>query len=169
MMSNQRIVAKWYTVATLLLSAHNLIAADPVPIHWTTTATTATLPLTKGSKVVAKVTATIAPGWHLYAFEQQPGGPLPTNLSLVAGQPFVADGNVGESDPKTEYDSNFNLPTSLFEDKAIFTVPARALASASGAAPKLKIDVAFQTCNDRMCLPLTVVHLAVPIVARKAH
>lgn len=167
-MKKERIVAKGFLAAALLLSTHSLIAADPVPIHWTATASAAALPLAKGSKVVAKVTATIATGWHLYAFEQQPGGPLPTNLSLVAGQPFVADGNVTESDPKTEYDSNFNLPTSLFEDKAVFTVPAKTISAVATSATKLKIDVAFQTCNDRMCLPLTVVHLTAPIVARKA-
>jgi hypothetical protein len=161
-------IADCLTGATLAVSTHCLFAADPVPIHWTVTATTSALPLSKGSKVLAKVTATIAPGWHLYAFEQQPGGPLPTNLSLVPDQPFVADGVVGESSPKTEYDPNFQLPTSLFEDRAVFTVPARAAAAKSYAAPKIKIDVAFQTCNDRMCLPLTVVHLAAPIVARKA-
>jgi thiol:disulfide interchange protein DsbD len=159
---------KGSTATALLLFAHHLIAGDPVPIRWTATASTAALPLAKGSKVVAKVTATIAPGWHLYAFEQQPGGPLPTNVSLVAGQPFVADGSVAESAPKTEFDSNFNLPTSLFEDKAVFTVPAKTVGPVSGAAAKVKIDVAFQTCNDRMCLPLTVVHLMAPVIARKA-
>jgi hypothetical protein len=49
----------------------------------------------------------------------------------------------------------------------VFTVPAKAVGAVSGAAAKLKIDVAFQTCNDRMCLPLTVVHLTAPVVARK--
>jgi hypothetical protein len=165
-MRDIKIVAKWLATAALLLSVNGLFAADPVPVHWSATASAA-LPLTKGSKVAAKVTAAIAPGWHLYAFEQQPGGPLPTNVSLVAGQSFVADGSVRESTPKTEYDSNFNLPTSLFEGKAAFTVQAKAVGAVSGVTPKLKIDVAFQTCNDRMCLPLTVVHLVAPIVARK--
>jgi hypothetical protein len=168
-MRHVKIVPKRFAAVALLLSVHSLFAADPVPIHWTSTASTVSLPLTKGSKVVAKVTATIAPGWHLYAFEQQPGGPLPTNVSLVTGQQFVPDGKVMESDPKTEYDSNFNLPTSLFEGKAVFTVPAKTVSAVPGAAPRLKIDVAFQTCNDRMCLPLTVVHLTAPIAERKVH
>jgi thiol:disulfide interchange protein DsbD len=161
-------MAKGVAAVVLLAGARSLVASDPVPIHWMVTATTAALPLGKGSKVVATVTATIAPGWHLYAFEQQPGGPLPTNLSLVADQFFVADGSVGESAPKTEYDPNFQLPTSLFEDRAVFTVPAKAVGGRSYAGAKIKIDVAFQTCNDRMCLPLTVVHLTAPIVARRA-
>ena len=74
----------------LLLSGHQLFAADPIPIHWTATATTAALPLSKGAKVTARVTATIAPGWHLYAFEQESGGPLPTSVSVASGQAFAA-------------------------------------------------------------------------------
>ena len=156
-------------LCVLLLSVHQLFAADPTPIHWTATATTAALPLNKGSKVLAKITATIAPGWHLYAFEQQPGGPLPTNVSLASGQPFIAAGNAGQSAPKTDFDSNFNMSTSIFEGTAIFTVPARVVEGVPASVPSLVIDVAYQTCNDRMCLPLTVVHLAAPIHVRKAH
>jgi Disulphide bond corrector protein DsbC len=145
------------------------LGETPQPIHWTATATTTSRPLSKGSKVLAKITASIAPGWHLYAFEQQPGGPLPTNLSLAEGQPFATAGPIGESTPKTEFDSNFNLSTSIFEDKAVFTVPARVSGAVSASSPKLMVDVAFQTCNDRMCLPLTVVHLTAPIQTAKAH
>lgn len=144
------------------------LGETPQPIHWTATATTTSLPLSKGSKVLAKITASIAPGWHLYAFDQQPGGPLPTNVSLAAGQPFAVAGPVGESTPKTEFDSNFNLSTSIFEDKAVFTVPAKASGPVSVSSPKLMIDVAFQTCNDRMCLPLTVVHLMAPVRVNEA-
>jgi thiol:disulfide interchange protein DsbD len=144
-------------------------AADPVPVHWKATATAAAVPLVKGAKVRVRIAATIMPGWHLYAFDQQPGGPLPTNVALASGQPFVSDGTPGESDPKTEFDANFNLPTSIFEGSAVFTIPARASASTAAHASNVKVDVAFQTCNDRFCLPLTVVHLVAPIQARKAH
>jgi len=159
-------------VAFILFALAGLSRASgetPQPIHWTATATTTSLPLNKGAKILARVTASIAPGWHLYAFEQQPGGPLPTNVSLATGQPFAAAGAVGESTPKTEFDSNFNLSTSIFEDKAVFTVPAKASGAVSANSPKLMIDVAFQTCNDRMCLPLTVVHLMAPIRVSETH
>jgi hypothetical protein len=163
------IAMRMLAACVLLLSVRQLSAADPTPIHWTATATTAALSLTKGAKVTASVTATIALGWHLYAFEQQPGGPSPTSVSLVPGQPFIAAGNVGESTPKAEFDSNFNMSTSIFEDKAIFTVPARTVGAVPASAARLMIDVAYQTCNDRMCLPLTVEHLAAPIHVGKAH
>jgi thiol:disulfide interchange protein DsbD len=156
------------SACTLFLLAHPMHAADPVPVHWKATATAAAVPLVKGAKVRVRIAATIMPGWHLYAFDQQPGGPLPTNVSLASGQPFVPDGKAGESDPKMEFDANFNLPTSIFEGSAIFTIPARASAPITASASKVKVDVAFQTCNDRMCLPLTVVHLVVPIQGRKA-
>ena len=168
-MKFRAIVTRMPAACALFLSVHLLFAVDPTPIHWTATATTAALPLNKGSRVLATITASIAPGWHLYAFDQQPGGPLPTNVSLVSGQPFAAAGNVGESTPKTEFDSNFNLSTSIFEGKAVFTVPARAVGAMPASSARLMIDVAYQTCNDRMCLPLTVEHLAAPIHVGKAH
>jgi thiol:disulfide interchange protein DsbD len=156
-------------VCALFLLAPPMHAADPVPVHWKATATAASVPLAKGAKVRVRIAATIMPGWHLYAFDQQPGGPLPTNVSLASGQPFVSDGAPGESDPKTEFDANFNLPTSIFEGSAVFTIPARASAPITARVAKVQVDVAFQTCNDRFCLPLTVVHLVAPIQVRKAH
>jgi Disulphide bond corrector protein DsbC len=168
-MKIQRLTAHAIAAVGLIVLSSGLFAADPMPVHWSATASTSVLPVAKGAKVVAKITATIAPGWHLYAFEQQPGGPMPTVLSLVAGQPFATDGKILESDPKMEYDTNFNLPISLFEDKAVFTLPAKAVGAVHGNPATVKIDVAFQTCNDRMCLPLTVVHLSAPIAARKAN
>jgi len=156
-------------ILSTLAGAPRALGATPQPIHWTATATTTSLPLNKGSKVLAKITASIDPGWHLYAFEQQPGGPLPTNVTLAAGQPFTALGHVSESNPKTEFDANFNLSTSIFEDNAVFTLTARASGVVSARPPKLMIDVAFQTCNDRMCLPLTVVHLMAPIRVNDGH
>jgi hypothetical protein len=152
----------------ILAGVPRALGETPQPIHWTATATTISRPLSKGSKVLAKITASIAPGWHLYAFDQQPGGPLPTNVSLAAGQAFTSAGPIGESTPKTEFDSNFNLSTRIFEDTAVFTVPARVSGAVSASSPKLMIDVAFQTCNDRMCLPLTVVHLVAPVRVNEA-
>jgi hypothetical protein len=162
-MKNLASVSRWTVACFLALSATTMFAADPQPIRWSIKATTATLPLKKGQKVRARITAIIAPGWHLYGFEQQPGGPLPTSVSLGAGQSFVADGSVGESTPKTDYDSNFNMPTSIFEGHATFTLSARASRVVPAGSPRLMVDVAFQTCNDHLCLPLTVQHLSAPI------
>lgn len=157
---------RWAAACVFILSAPRLFAEDPQPVRWSVTATTARVPLKKGQQVHARITASIAPGWHLYAFEQQPGGPLPTSISVGAGQSFVADGPARESTPKAEFDSNFNLPTSVFEAHATFTLLARVSGPLPKSSSTLMVDVAFQTCNDRMRLPLTVTHLSAPIHAR---
>jgi thiol:disulfide interchange protein DsbD len=162
-MKSRALVSRWAVACSLVLSATTMFAADPQPIHWNIKATTAALPLKKAQKVRARISATIAPGWHLYAFEQEPGGPLPTSISLAAGQSFVADGPASESTPKMDYDSNFNLSTSVFEGHAAFTLPVRVSRVIPAGSLRLMVDVAFQTCNDHMCLPLTVKHLSAPI------
>jgi len=155
--------SRWAVACSLVFGSATMFAAAPHPIRWSIKATTDSLPLKKGQKVRATISATIAPGWHLYAFEQQTGGPLPTSISLAEGQPFAADGPASESTPKMEYDSNFNLPTNIFEGHTAFKLPAKALHAIPGGSARLMVDVAFQTCNDRMCLPLTVQHLSAPI------
>jgi len=162
-MNRLAVVCCWAAACSFVLAANTMSAADPQPIQWRIKATAASLPLKKGQKVRARISATIAPGWHLYAFEQQPNGPLPTSISVATGQPFVADGGARESTPKIEYDSNFGLSTSIFEGHATFMLPAKVSRAIPTDSPTLVVDVAFQTCNDRMCLPLTVQHLSAPI------
>jgi DsbC/DsbD-like thiol-disulfide interchange protein len=136
-------------------------AADPHPIQWTLTAKAMNLPLRQGSVVQAILRAKILPGWHLYATEQQPGGPTATRINLSPSQPFRLDGAIeSEMPPAITNDPNFNLETRYFEGDASFRIPIKATSRVSAAQEKLTVDVLFQTCNDRMCLPATVVHVS---------
>jgi hypothetical protein len=139
-------------------------AADPHPIQWTATAKTTQLPLRKGAAVQATLHAKILAGWHLYAMEQRPGGPTATRINLAPNQAFALNGSIeSETPPIIMNDPNFNLETRYFEGEALFHIPLKVVFPTSAAQAKLMIDVLFQTCNDRMCLPATVVHVSAPI------
>ena len=139
-------------------------AADPRPIQWTAAAKTTQLPLRKGAAVQVTLHAKILAGWHLYAMEQEPGGPTATRINLAPNQAFALNGSIeSETPPIITNDPNFNLETRYFEGEASFHIPVKVMSSTSGAQATLMIDVLFQTCNDRMCLPATVVHVSAPI------
>lgn len=103
------------------------------------------------------LSATIQPGWHVYAPSQQPGGPTPMTVKIPAGQPFVVDGKITEGATLHRHDLQFDMETVFFMNAAHLTVPVRV--SGSDAGKPIPLDVRFQACNDSICLPPTTVHL----------
>lgn len=134
-----------------LVLAAPVMAATPKPIHWTLTAVThGRLPAHAGARAVARLKATIKPGWHLYALNQAPGGPVATKISLAKGQNWSLRGKVEEPTPITKHDPNFNIATNFYQNTASFTLPLRATGRAGSS---VAVKVLFQTCNDELCLP----------------
>jgi len=159
-------LAKRTTILVILggLTGSVSHAEDPHPIQWSLTTKATELPLRKGTAVQAVLRAKILPGWHLYAMEQQPGGPTATRINLSPNQVFALNGPIeSETAPIIMNDPNFNLETRYFEGDASFRIPAKATSLVSAAQAKLTVDVLFQTCNDRMCLPATIVHVSAQI------
>lgn len=139
-------------------------AEDPHPVQWSLVSRASTLPLRKGSPVEATLHAKILPGWHLYAMDQIAGGPIATRVNLPPGQPFVLVGSIeAEKAPITMNDPNFNLESRYYEGEASFRFSVKATSPATAAQAKLTVDILFQTCNDRMCLPPSVVHVSTPV------
>ncbi|QQS41700.1 MAG: thioredoxin family protein [Acidobacteriota bacterium] len=104
-----------------------------------------------GDEIDAALLATVEDGWHLYALEQPEGGPIATTVKVAEGSPFVLRSDVTTPEPITEYDPNFQIDTSYFKDSARFELPLKA--SADATVTDLAIDVRYQLCNDRLCLP----------------
>jgi DsbC/DsbD-like thiol-disulfide interchange protein len=155
-------VRQYCRLLILLLVVGTLrgFAATPQPIQWTLSASvTGSQPMKKGASAVATLHAVIQRGWHLYALDQEPGGPIATKISLPARQSFVLDGDVDQPTPMVATDPNFNLETHFYEDHVTFTLPLKVTAQLRAGPNKVSVDVLYQTCNDTMCLPPTVVHL----------
>ena len=151
----------------LLLLALMLLFAGVVqaqaPITWSLR-TTPSPSIKPGYKFTAKVTAQMQGGWHIYSTTQGAGGPIPTRFTVPDGQPFKLAGAVSGPRPHVAMDSNFEIKTETYEGSAIFTVRLAVAADASARAQALNINVRYQACNDKNCLPPHTVKLSAPVI-----
>jgi DsbC/DsbD-like thiol-disulfide interchange protein len=109
--------------------------------------------VTPGGTVTLALTATIEDGWHLYSVKLEPGGPVPTAISVPDGQLFSAAGDIGEPLPSSSFDGNFNKVLEYHEGKAVFTIPVKVASAATQGKQPARVAVSYQTCNERLCLP----------------
>ena len=125
-------------------------------------------PVRVGETFAVEVTAHIERGWHLYSLTAIEGGPRPTRITIVAGQGFELAGKIKAPDPTTAKDPNFGVETEFYEDTVSFSVPVRVMPDVAPGKATATVQVRFQTCNDKNCLPPEVVKLpaVVAIVAK---
>jgi DsbC/DsbD-like thiol-disulfide interchange protein len=123
------------------------------PITWALAVQPAGATVSPGGTVTLALTATIEDGWHLYSIKLEPGGPVPTAISVPDGQVFSAGGEIGEPVPLSSFDGNFNKVLEYHEGKAVFTIPVKAAATAPAGKQTARVAASYQTCNERLCLP----------------
>ncbi|MGA2185110.1 MAG: cytochrome c biogenesis protein CcdA [Bryobacteraceae bacterium] len=120
------------------------------PVQWSLTPDRTSV--APGGTVLARLTATLEPGWHLYSPTTPKGGPIPTSLAL-APAPAIASVRIYEPKPERRFDPNFQLDTETFEKEAVFLLAVEFRKDAPAGALELTAQVRYQSCNDRMCLP----------------
>ena len=131
------------------------------PVQWTLTASTRDrLPLHVGATAVAHLHGQIQHGWHVYALDQGLGGPVSMRILIPGHQPFAIYGDITASKPKRAFDPNLNIETRFYEGEATFAIPIKATRPPSDGSLNVSVDVLYQACNDRMCLPPRTAHLA---------
>ncbi len=81
-------------------------------------------------------------------------------ILIPAHQPFAINGDITASKPKTAFDPNLNIKTRFYEGEATFTIPIKTASQPTDGILNISLDVLYQACNDRMCLPPTTIHLA---------
>jgi thiol:disulfide interchange protein DsbD len=107
-----------------------------------------------GDRFEARLKAQIADGWYVYAITLPAGrGPIPTRITLPAGQPFAMSADPTGPEPRRKYDPNFQIDTELYDGAAVFALPVRVAAEAPAGRARLEVHVRFQACNDTSCLP----------------
>jgi len=102
--------------------------------------------------------ADLEEGWHLYAMEQPPGGPIATTIKTPKDSAYAIAGPISSGDPISQFDSNFNIDTKFFKTNAEFDIPLEF--STSIDADKIELDVRFQLCTDKLCLPPQTVRVS---------
>ncbi|MGH9674663.1 MAG: protein-disulfide reductase DsbD N-terminal domain-containing protein [Bryobacteraceae bacterium] len=128
-----------------------LAAAAQDPVSWTLQRE-GTDPVSPGARVVLIATARIQDGWALYSVTQRPGGPIPTRISIPAGQVVAADGEIVCDPPSRKHDPNFDMEVESHAGAVTCRVPARIAAGAAGQH-KVRVEARYQVCNDQICLP----------------
>ena len=141
--------------------------AQHQPVVWTGAAAPAAT--TPGGKFSVTLTATMDPGWHIYAITQPSGGPTPLRLALSDGQPFALAGDIKSPKPAVEFDPGFGIDVQLLSARADFVMPIAVSAGAAAGKYKLKVEARYQACNAGICLPKTTdaVELPVNVAPRK--
>ncbi len=139
------------TTVLLFLAAPAISAhATENPVQWSLTVKNSRVK--RGGRIVALVTARIAPGWHVYSITQPPGGPVATVITVPDDPAFSLAAPITGPKPDKEFDPNFRMETETYEDSAVFKLP---LLVKSDAPPNstLHVGVYFQTCDAHQCLP----------------
>jgi thiol:disulfide interchange protein len=143
----------FYLKSLLILTVLFLPAAAAAqnPVSWSLESDAKGRALKSGETFKAKLKAAIEGEWHLYAVEQPEGGPFPTKITIAENLPFALDGKPSSPAPITKFDPNFNIDTKFFAKSAEFNLPLKAAADANG--DDLAVNVRFQVCDDKVCLP----------------
>lgn len=151
-------------MAVMICAAVSLRAQVPdEPIKWALALPAPTATVAPGGTITLQLTATIDEGWHLYATTLGPGGPIPTVISVPAGQAFSLNGSINEPSPTSAFDANFNMTLEFHQDKATFGIPMKVAATTAAGDVPARVAISFQTCNDKFCLPPKQVVTTVPV------
>ena len=145
------IKSKFVFILSLIILALPVIGFAQNPVSWTLESGAKDKTLKSGEKFEAKLKAEIEGDWHLYAVEQPEGGPFPTKISIPEDASFKLDGKTSSNEPITKFDPNFEIDTKFFAKSADFTLPLEATSEAS--ADDLAVNVRYQVCDDKICLP----------------
>ena len=148
---------------TLAATADPAFAAAPKPVVAWKVIRAPIKPVSRGARFNVVITGAIDPGWHIYALNEPEGGPSATEISLAEGDAAHLL-HVDQARPQSWLDPAFRQRTTLFRDKAEFTLALQtASPSPSGVIP-LHVLVRYQACSARLCLPphTDQVEMAIP-------
>jgi thiol:disulfide interchange protein len=126
-----------------------LAAKAPDPVQWTLTLDSASAP--PGGHVLARMSAKIESGWHLYSPTTPKGGPIATTVAL--DNPAVASVKMYEPKPVVKLDPSFGINTETFGEEVTFLMDIELKKDAAAGAVELAPSVRYQCCNDSNCLP----------------
>ncbi len=151
-----------FVVSVLILFLSSSYAQNPA--KWSLSSDSKEAQLRDGEKIKVLLKAEIESGWHLYALEQPPGGPVATTIKVTEGRSFDIDGKVESPKPIVKEDPLFTgtdgkaLVTKFFANAVTFTIPLKTTAGTS--LDELSLDVRFQLCNETFCMPAKTVRVS---------
>jgi thiol:disulfide interchange protein DsbD len=103
-----------------------------------------------GARLLARLTASIEDGWHLYS-PTTPPGPIPTEIKIIPN-PAVASYRLYQPEPKRKLDPNFGNESQSFDREAVFLFDLQLAADAAPRETEITAQVRYQVCSDTVCL-----------------
>ena len=140
-------------------------AQAPTPVSWAVRVPEVSA-LKTGTEVTVLLTATVAPGWHIYSLTQKPGGPIPMSITVPAGEPFVLARAIKGPKPEIQSDATLDVPIELYSGTAEFPVALKLTVTGAGAVLEGRITTRYQVCSDTTCLPPRNITLPVRVELR---
>jgi DsbC/DsbD-like thiol-disulfide interchange protein len=137
-------------VASLVLTLKAAPQNGPDPVQWSLALKQNSVK--PGGKILATLTATIQPGWHMYSMTTPKGGPNPTTV-MLADNPAVAGVKIFQPKPERQMDTAFKLETETFEKQLPLMLEITAKPNAAIGAVNLEAQVRYQACQNTLCLP----------------
>ena len=104
-----------------------------------------------GGTVLAKLVATIDPGWHMYS-PTTPPGPIPTTFKIVDSS-AVESVFIFQPTPTRKFDPNFNAETETFEGTQTFYARFHLKKDAAAGPVEIALEPRYQTCSGSSCIP----------------
>ncbi len=98
---------------------------------------------------ILKFSATIEPGWHVYATKLEGEGPIPTAFDFMKLEGATLEGGIIEPPAHKEYDPNFDMELSWYETAVTFQQRVKLTESMA----KVGGELTYMTCDDTKCLP----------------
>jgi len=142
-------------------------AAPPEPVSWTLAIEPAAATLKAGATLTAVVSAKLEPGWHVYGTQELPDGPRPLRVALTPPSRFVAKGALVCPEPERDMDEGFGQVTAFYRSEVTCKQIVGAAPSTKPGSHTLSIDISFQACDGKMCLPARLVRLTKPVTLTK--
>jgi thiol:disulfide interchange protein DsbD len=138
----------------LLLGVLPLLAQEPParkdPVQWRLEISPAAA--APGGRSLARFTATIEPGWHLYS-TTTPEGPIPTKIGLV-DNPSARTSAIFQPKPDIRLDPNFQNNQESYEKEAVFLIVVDVDPGAKDGPLEVVAEARYQACSDKECLRL---------------
>ncbi|MBL8296231.1 MAG: thioredoxin family protein [Bryobacterales bacterium] len=118
------------------------------PVQWSLTVEPGKV--APGGKFLAKLTAKVQPGWHLYSTTTPPG-PIPTRMGLSEKGSAKAV-KLHQPPPVRKFDPNFNADSEFYDGEAVFLIEAELPADAKPGPVEIVAHARYQACSDTTCL-----------------
>jgi hypothetical protein len=126
------------------------VIAQENPVKWTFDSKK-----TASGAYEIRLSATVAPPWHMYSQNTPKGGPIPTKIQFKANPLVTRLGIVlEEGQIKKVYDKNYEVDVIYFAGDAKFLQTVKLK---SAVKTRFQGSVEYMVCNDEKCLqPVTV-------------